>query len=149
VFSISALDSRKEEHIERGEVYLHRGIATFALDMPGTGQAPVLGEPGAERMFSRTLDYLATRPEIDAKRIVVEGGSWSGYWSAKLGIVEKARLKAVGRARGADPPVLPAGLADQGAGDARIPVSTFSQRAPRSTGSTPSRSFSPSGHVCH
>jgi len=95
VFSISALDSRKEEHIERGEVYLHRGIATFALDMPGTGQAPVLGEPGAERMFSRALDYLATRPEIDAKRIVVQGGSWSGYWSAKLGIVEKARLKAV------------------------------------------------------
>jgi pimeloyl-ACP methyl ester carboxylesterase len=95
VFSISALDSRKEEHIERGEVYLHRGIATFALDMPGTGQAPVLGEPGAERMFSRALDYLATRPEIDAKRIVLQGGSWSGYWSAKLGIVEKARLKAV------------------------------------------------------
>ena len=95
VFSISALDSRKEEHIERGEVYLHRGIATFALDMPGTGQAPVLGEPGAERMFSRALDYLATRPEIDAKRIVIQGGSWSGYWSAKLGIVEKARLKPV------------------------------------------------------
>jgi dipeptidyl aminopeptidase/acylaminoacyl peptidase len=95
VFSISALDSRKEEHIERGEVYLNRGIATFALDMPGTGQAPVAGEPTAERMFSRALDYLATRGEIDAKRIVVQGGSWSGYWSAKLGIVEQARLKAV------------------------------------------------------
>jgi len=95
VFSISALDSRKEEHIERGEAYLHRGIATFALDMPGTGQAPVAGEPTAERMFSRALDYLATRGEVDAKRIVVQGGSWSGYWSAKLGIVEKARLKAV------------------------------------------------------
>jgi esterase FrsA len=95
VLSISALDSRKEEHIERSEVYLNRGIATFALDMPGTGQAPLLGEPDAERMFSRALDYLATRPEIDGKRIVVQGGSWSGHWSAKLGIIEKARLKAV------------------------------------------------------
>jgi len=95
VFSISALDSRKEEHVERGEIFLHRGIATFALDMPGTGQAPLAGEPNAERMFSRALDYLATRPDIDAKRIVVQGGSWSGHWSAKLGILEQARLKAV------------------------------------------------------
>jgi hypothetical protein len=95
LLSISALDSRKEEHVERGEIFLQRGIATFALDMPGTGQAPLLGEPGAERMFSRALDYLATRPEIDAKRIVVQGGSWSGHWSAKLGILERGRLKAV------------------------------------------------------
>jgi hypothetical protein len=95
VFSISALDSRKEEHVERGEIFLHRGLATFSLDMPGTGQAPLAGEPNSERMFSRALDYLATRPEIDSKRIVVQGGSWSGHWSAKLGILEKARLKAV------------------------------------------------------
>jgi esterase FrsA len=94
VLSISALDSRKEEHVERGEAFLQRGIATFALDMPGTGQAPLLGEPNAERMFSRALDYLATRPEIDSKRVVVQGGSWSGHWSAKLAIVERARLKA-------------------------------------------------------
>ena len=94
VLSISALDSRKEEHVERGEAFLQRGIATFALDMPGTGQAPLRGEPDAERMFSRALDYLATRPDIDAKRVVVQGGSWSGHWSAKLAIVERARLKA-------------------------------------------------------
>jgi hypothetical protein len=94
VLSISALDSRKEEHVERGEIFLQRGIATFALDMPGTGQAPLLGEPNAERMFSRALDYLATRPEIDSKRVVVQGGSWSGHWSAKLAIVERTRLKA-------------------------------------------------------
>jgi esterase FrsA len=94
VLSISALDSRKEEHVERGDVFLQRGIATFALDMPGTGQAPLRGEPDAERMFSRALDYLATRPDIDSKRVVVQGGSWSGYWSAKLAIVERARLKA-------------------------------------------------------
>jgi esterase FrsA len=95
LLSISALDSRKEEHVERGDVFLRRGIATFALDMPGTGEAPLISEPKAERMFSRALDYLATRPEIDAKRVAVQGGSWSGHWSAKLGIVEKDRLKAV------------------------------------------------------
>ncbi len=46
-------------------------------------------------MFSRVLDYVATRPEIDAKRVVIQGGSWSGYYAAKLGILEKDRLKAV------------------------------------------------------
>jgi esterase FrsA len=95
LFSISALDSRKEEHVERGEIFLSRGIATLSLDMPGTGQAPLRGEPNGERMFSRVLDYVATRPEIDAKRVVIQGGSWSGYYSAKLGILEKDRLKAV------------------------------------------------------
>ena len=41
------------------------------------------------------LDYLRTRPEIDAKRVVVQGGSWSGYWAAKLGFIERARLRGV------------------------------------------------------
>ena len=44
-------------------------------------------------MFSRVLDYLATRPEVDSRRIVVRGISWSGYWAAKLAYVERARLR--------------------------------------------------------
>ncbi|MES2186292.1 MAG: alpha/beta hydrolase [Pseudomonadota bacterium] len=95
VLTISALDSRKEEGVEQSDAYIQRGIATFALDMPGTGEAPVKGDVGAERMFSRALDYLAALPQVDAKRIAVQGNSWSGYWATKLAIVERARLKAV------------------------------------------------------
>jgi len=95
VLSISALDSRKEDNIERSDIYVKRGIGVFALDMPGTGEAPLKIDVGSERMFSRALDYLATRPEIDAKRIGVQGGSWAGHWAAKLAIVERERLKAV------------------------------------------------------
>jgi pimeloyl-ACP methyl ester carboxylesterase len=95
VLTISALDSRKEDNVERGDVFVRRGIATFSFDMPGTGQAPLKGDVDSERMFSRVLDYVATRPELDAKRVIVQGGSWSGYWAAKLGIVERERLKAV------------------------------------------------------
>lgn len=95
VLTISALDSRKEDNVERSDAFIRRGIATFSLDMPGTGQAPLKGDVDSERMFSRALDYVATRPEIDAKRVVVQGASWSGYWAAKLGILEKDRLKAV------------------------------------------------------
>ena len=93
VLTISALDSRKEDSVERSDAFIRRGIATFALDMPGTGEAPVWGGVNSDRMFSRALDHLATRPEIDAKRIVVQGVSWSGYWAAKLAIVERERLK--------------------------------------------------------
>lgn len=95
VLTISALDSRKEDNVERSDAFIRRGIATFSFDMPGTGQAPVRGNVNSDKMFSRVLDYVATRPEIDAKRVVVQGGSWSGYWAAKLGIVERARLAAV------------------------------------------------------
>jgi len=93
VLTISALDSRKEDNVEQGEHFIRRGIAFLALDMPGTGQAPIKIDVGAERIFSRALDYVAGRPEIDARRVVVKGGSWSGYWAAVLGIVEKDRLK--------------------------------------------------------
>ncbi|MDB5406515.1 MAG: yellowish-green 1-like protein [Rhodospirillales bacterium] len=93
VLTISALDTRKEDMLLEGAAFLAKGIGVFAVDMPGTGEAPIKIDVGAERMFSAVLDALAKRPEIDRNRIVVRGVSWSGYWAAKLGIVEAARLK--------------------------------------------------------
>src|SRR6267378_1445753 len=93
VFGINGLDSRKEDVIAQGDAYLKNGVGVFALDMPGTGQAPILVNVGAERMFSRALDYLQTRPEIDAKRIVVQGRSWSGYFAKVTAYTEKDRLR--------------------------------------------------------
>lgn len=95
VYLVTALDSRKEEWAVRNGLYLEQGIGIFVTDMPGTAQAPIKGEPTAERMLSRTIDYLQTRPEIDPKRIAFYGGSWSGYYAAKMAIVERERLKAV------------------------------------------------------
>jgi esterase FrsA len=95
VLSISALDSRKEENIERSDLLVERGVAVFALDMPGTGEAPVPVGLDSERMFSRALDVLLARPDIDPARVAVQGVSWSGYWAAKLAVVERQRIKAV------------------------------------------------------
>ncbi len=92
VFGINGLDSRKEEVIARVERYLKAGVGVFAIDMPGTGQAPLLIDVGAERMFSKALDYLATRKDVDAKRIVAQGRSWSGYWAAMMAYTEKDRI---------------------------------------------------------
>jgi len=94
VLAISALDSRKENIVlGEGNAFIRSGIGYFAVDEPGTGQAPITADVGAERMFSRILDYLATRPEVNSHRIVVRGNSWSGYWAAKLAFVERARLR--------------------------------------------------------
>jgi esterase FrsA len=93
VLTISALDTRKEDMLLEGAAFVAKGIGVFAVDMPGTGEAPIKIDVGAERMFSAILDALAKRPDIDKNRIVVRGISWSGYWAAKLGIVEAARLK--------------------------------------------------------
>lgn len=95
VFAIAGLDSRKENLMDQFSPVLGDGIAVFALDSPGTGQSPVKASPSAEREFSRALDYLATRKEIDAGRIVLHGVSFGGYWAAKLAIVERTRLRAV------------------------------------------------------
>ncbi len=95
VFAISGLDSRKEHLIDQFAPILEQGIAVFAIDGPGTGQSPLKASPTADRVFSKALDYLATRKEIDPKRIVLHGVSFGGYWAAKLAIVERARLKAV------------------------------------------------------
>jgi fermentation-respiration switch protein FrsA (DUF1100 family) len=63
--------------------------------MPGTGESPIKADVGAERMFSRALDYLATRPDVDSKRIVAWGVSYGGHWTASLAYLEKARLRGV------------------------------------------------------
>jgi pimeloyl-ACP methyl ester carboxylesterase len=93
VFGINGLDSRKEDVAAGTDGFLKRGIGVFAIDMPGTGEAPILIDVGAERMFSRALDYLQTRKDVDAKRIVVQGRSWSGYWAAIMAYTEKARIR--------------------------------------------------------
>jgi esterase FrsA len=95
VLAISGLDSRKEDLSENFSAILPYGIGFFAVDGPGTGQAPIKVSPKADRMFSRVLDYLQTRPEVDKTKIAVHGVSWGAYWGTKLAIVERARLKAV------------------------------------------------------
>ena len=76
VVTIGGLDGRKENTSFRNDTYLAHGVGYFSFDMPGTGQSTIRQvAPGAEREFTRVLDYIAMRPELDAKRVVVYGGS--------------------------------------------------------------------------
>jgi esterase FrsA len=95
VIAISGLDSRKEDLTENFGVVLNSGIGYIGIDSPGTGQAPIKASETADRMFSKVIDYLQARPEVDKTRIGIDGQSFGAYWATKLSIVEHARLKAV------------------------------------------------------
>src|ERR1700722_15081691 len=73
---INGTDSRKEDVIQEDASLFRSGIGVIAVDMPGTGEAPIKADLGAERMFSQVLDYLGSRPDVDSKRVVVWGVSW-------------------------------------------------------------------------
>jgi dienelactone hydrolase len=93
VFGIAGLDSRKEDVVAHSDSYLQQELGVFAVDLPGTGESPIApAAPDSDRLFSAALEYLTQRSDIDGKRIVVQGRSWSGYWAAKLAITERARL---------------------------------------------------------
>jgi esterase FrsA len=95
VIAVNGLDSRKEDLSESFSAILPFGIGFLAVDGPGTGQAPIKASPTADRMLSRVIDYVQTRPEIDKSRVAMHGVSWGAYWGTKLSIVEHDRLKAV------------------------------------------------------
>ncbi len=93
VIAVNGLDSRKEDLAESFRAIVPSGIAYLAVDGPGTGQAPIKVTEHADRMLSRVLDYIQTRPEIDKTRVAMHGVSWGAYWATKMAIVEHARLK--------------------------------------------------------
>ncbi|MFM9990550.1 MAG: alpha/beta fold hydrolase [Burkholderiaceae bacterium] len=96
VITIGGLDSYKEFVVDQyGASYLKSKLAYLALDMPGTGESPVKIAPGVERLFSRVIDAMQNRTDIDPERIGFQGGSWGGHWSVRMAYAEPVRLKAV------------------------------------------------------
>src|SRR3989449_3682435 len=94
VLTIGGLDGRKENASFRNDAYLSHGVAYFAFDMPGTGQSTIRQVvPGAEREFTRVLDYIAARNDIDPRRVVVYGGSWGGHRAARLPHLARERIR--------------------------------------------------------
>ncbi|HEU5464914.1 MAG TPA: alpha/beta fold hydrolase [Candidatus Binatia bacterium] len=88
------VDGWKEDRRTNNDALLKLGLACFTIDMPGAGENPCLGSDlRAERTFSAALDYLERRKEIDGRRVACMGGSFGGYWAAKLAHTEPKRLR--------------------------------------------------------
>ena len=86
------IDGFKEDR--RGDPYLRKNIALLAIDMPGTGEAPIAGSEDAERMWNGVFDWIDTRPDLDSQRVGILGCSTGGYWAAKLAHTHRERIRA-------------------------------------------------------
>ena len=95
VISIGGSDLWKDTVAIQSRTFLASGIAVLALDMPGTGDAPLPARPGSERIYSAAIDYVISRGDLDGSRIVVRGQSWGSYWAARTGYAEMKRLAGV------------------------------------------------------
>jgi hypothetical protein len=70
--------------VQGGAAALARGYNALAFDGPGQGAALFLQHlyfrPDWEHVVTPVVDYLLTRPDVDADRIAITGVSQAGYW---------------------------------------------------------------------
>ena len=92
---ISGLDSTKEELQSNELPFLERGMATLMVDGPGQGEAeyryPIRGD--FEVPVKAIVDWVQTRPDLDATKIGLWGVSLGGYYAPRAVAFEK-RIKA-------------------------------------------------------
>lgn len=86
-----------------GADYTARGISYLIVDGPGHGGTLRLDKvympPDTERVVKAVVDYLVTRPDVDANRIGIYGQSLGGYSAPRAVTVDK-RVKAVATGSG-------------------------------------------------
>ena len=97
VIAFQGADTMAEATIMGGGAYSARGMAYLAVDFPGQGGALRLKDlhlpPDTERVVKAMIDYLETRPDVDATRVGMQGISMGGYGVPRAASGEK-RIKA-------------------------------------------------------
>ena len=100
VIQWNGLDSTKEMmyYSGFGDELARRGIATLMVDTPGSGEALRLrglrARPDTEVWAAACIDYLQTRPDVDADRIGLVGWSLGGYYAPRAAAFEE-RIRLV------------------------------------------------------
>jgi 2,6-dihydroxypseudooxynicotine hydrolase len=96
VLMIPGLDSAKEELDHYGTWFLDRGMATFAFDGPGQGEAEyeLAIEPHYEKPAAAAIDYLESRADVDSERLGAWGVSLGGYYVVRAAAFD-TRIKAL------------------------------------------------------
>ena len=83
VIAFQGADTMAEATIQNAGAYVARGMAYLAVDFPGQGGALRLMDlhlpPDTERIAKAMIDYLETRPDVDARRIGMQAISMGGY----------------------------------------------------------------------
>src|SRR6266851_5348177 len=95
VILVPGLDSVKEELHNYGDDFLRRGMAVLAIDGPGQGEMefeyPMRFD--YEIPIKHAIDYLESRPDVDASRVGLMGVSLGGQFAVRAAAFEH-RLKA-------------------------------------------------------
>jgi dienelactone hydrolase len=99
VIAFQGADSMAENTVMGGASgFVARGMAYLAMDLPGMGHAQRIENmalpPNTEAVVSPVIDYLETRPDVDPKRIAIEGISMGGYGAPRAAAGDK-RIAAV------------------------------------------------------
>jgi esterase FrsA len=87
------IDAWKEQMTVASDLVLARGVATIAIDGPGTGESPVRGVPDAERQFRPVFDWIAAQDDLAGKAGCL-GRSFGGYWATKLAYTQREHISA-------------------------------------------------------
>jgi pimeloyl-ACP methyl ester carboxylesterase len=95
IILVNGLDSTKEHMYSSNhwEELAARGISCLMLDQPGTGEALRLqgltARIDTEAWVGAAVDWLETRPDVDASRIGIVGWSLGGYYAPRAAAFEK------------------------------------------------------------
>ena len=86
------VDAWKEQLTEASDLVLAQGVATIAMDGPGTGESPLRGVPDGERQFLPVLDWAAAQPDLAGAKPACLGRSFGGYWATRLAYLHRDRI---------------------------------------------------------
>jgi len=82
------VDTWKSDVEAQAKAMLAEGMAAFTFDMPGTGESAWPLSADGETVYSRVLEYLKTRPDLDGDRMAVYLQSFAGYYAVKLALLD-------------------------------------------------------------
>lgn len=85
-------DSTAEEMLQYGVGALERGYNLLTFDGPGQGRALITQKlymrPDFEAVLTPVVDWVSTRPDVDADRLVLMGRSFAGYLAPRAAAFE-------------------------------------------------------------
>jgi pimeloyl-ACP methyl ester carboxylesterase len=102
VLHLPGMDQTKESRLDPlHHPYVMRGLHCLQIDGPGQGTSNIrkiwLTADNYRRAAKAAMDWLCSRSEVDADRIVVSGYSFGSHWAMELAAIDN-RVKAIATA---------------------------------------------------
>jgi dienelactone hydrolase len=99
VIYVPGMDLHKENGVNHmNNPFTRRGMNCLAIDGPGQGESLMrkiwVDDENYGRAGKAAIDYLVSRPEVDAEKIGIHGTSFGSFWGPLIAIND-ARVKAV------------------------------------------------------